>query len=269
MDYVCLHDKKEIEHFLNKDIYLHNYSLGDLDDFFWPYTTWYAQKLDGEIKAIALLYVGEELPTLLALSDELDIMADLLISIRHLLPIRFYAHLSPGLEEALQKKYSLESRGLHHKMALLDNTHIPQVIASHVVRLNTNDLDTIQVLYNESYPRNWFNARMLETGQYFGIKEGNRLISIAGIHVYSPLYKVAALGNITTLPNHRNNGLGKQTTIRLCQALLQEDIRIGLNVKADNTAAIKCYEQIGFKTVSSYNEFEVQQKSSLNKENHF
>ena len=45
MDYLCLHDKKELEHFLNKDIYLHIYSIGDLDDFFWPYTIWYGSNL--------------------------------------------------------------------------------------------------------------------------------------------------------------------------------------------------------------------------------
>ena len=37
---------------------------------------------------------------------------------------------------------------------------------------------------------------------------------------------------------------------------------IGLNVKADNTSAIRCYERLGFEVVGSYGEFEVELKSS-------
>lgn len=40
-------------------------------------------------------------------------------------------------------------------------------------------------LYAEAYPNNWFNPRMLQTKQYFGIKINNKLISIAGIVMIS------------------------------------------------------------------------------------
>jgi predicted GNAT family acetyltransferase len=126
-----------------------------------------------------------------------------------------------------------------------------------------SELTAIQSLYKKSYPENWFDPRMLETDQYFGIKEENRLVSIAGIHVYSPQYKVAALGNIATLPAYRNKGYGSQVTAKLCQSLLKEGMRIGLNVKTDNHAAIASYKKIGFKTVVSYGEFMVQRKKCL------
>ncbi|MCP4139843.1 MAG: hypothetical protein GY755_06055 [Chloroflexi bacterium] len=58
MAYICLHDKERIEGFLRKDVYLHIYSLGDLDRFFWPYTTWYGYEEDGNIEAIALVYAA-------------------------------------------------------------------------------------------------------------------------------------------------------------------------------------------------------------------
>jgi hypothetical protein len=56
------------------------------------------------------MYVGCPLPTLLALSNEQRVIADLLSAIRHLLPNRFYAHLSPGLEE---DTYTRRSSSLH------------------------------------------------------------------------------------------------------------------------------------------------------------
>lgn len=260
MGYMCLHDKKEIERYLKKDVYLHIYSIGDLDDFFWPYTTWYGSKSHGHIGAIALVYVGLPLPTLLALSHEHDMMADLLVSIQHLLPYRFYTHLSPGLEAVLGKTHDLESHGEHYKMALLDESHLSEYDGSGVVRIGMKEMNAIQALYKRSYPENWFDPRMLETGQYFGIMEENTLASVAGIHVYSSQYKVAALGNIATLPTHRNKGYGSQVTARLCQSLSRERIRIGLNVKTDNHAAISCYKRIGFEIVATYEEFMAKRK---------
>ena len=255
MVHVCLHDKDRIEHFLRKNCHTNIYSIGDLDNFFWPYTNWYGYEANGNIEAIALMYVGLQLPTLLAFSNEHDVTADLLASIRHLLPNSFYAHLSPELEVVLNTAYNLRSHGEHYKMALTDKTLASTEDCSEIERLGMKDMGAIQTLYEESYPGNWFDSRMLETSQYFGIMEKNRLVSIAGIHVYSPKYKVAALGNITTLPSHRNKGYGRRVTARLCQSLIDEGIDIGLNVKIDNKAAISCYEKIGFRVVATYEEF--------------
>jgi len=78
---------------------------------------------------------------------------------------------------------------------------------------------------------------------------------VAGIHVYSPKYKVAALGNICTHPDFRGKGWGRAVTAKLCKSLLQEIEYIGLNVKANNKTAISLYEKLGFEIVSSYFEF--------------
>jgi len=88
------------------------------------------------------------------------------------------------------------------------------------------------------------------------VMNNNRLISIAGIHVFSTKYNVSALGNITTLPEFRGKGYGKMVSARLCKSLIEEGITdIGLNVKKDNIAAISSYERIGFRKTSVYNEF--------------
>ena len=41
MSYEQLFDLQKIEEYLRKDVYLHIYGIGDLDEFFRPYTTWY------------------------------------------------------------------------------------------------------------------------------------------------------------------------------------------------------------------------------------
>ena len=255
---LILHNKAQIQAFLQQDVFLHLYSLGDLDDFFWGYTVWYASKVNDEIKDIILLYAGQSLPVILAISGNTGSMADLLVSIQHLLPNRFYAHLSPDVEKVLVSRFQLSPRGLHYKMGLKDKTPLSQVDTSKVIRLAVEDLDDILQFYAESYPGNWFDPRMLETGQYFGIREGNQLVSAAGIHVYSEVYRVAALGNITTHPNYRGQGYGRAATARLCQSLAERVDTIGLNVKADNQTAISLYKTLGFEIVASYNEYMVE-----------
>jgi GNAT superfamily N-acetyltransferase len=262
MDFICLHNKREIERFLNKDVFLHIYSIGDLDNFFWPYTIWYGSQFNGKLRAIALLYVGMQIPTLLALSNEHNVMRELLNSIRYLLPNRFYAHLNPGLETDMEETYNFTPYGNHYKMALVDKKLVLKIDCSDVKNLGKKDLNSILELYKESYPGNWFDPRMLEINQYFGIWEKQRLVSIAGIHVYSPHYRVAALGNITTHPAYRKKGLAKRVTAKLCQSLIDKNIRIGLNVNTENHAAIYCYQKLGFKIVASYGEFLFQRKET-------
>jgi len=257
MTVICLHDKTVIAKFFQQNPASHIYSLGDLDDFFWPYTTWYASMHADEPQAIVLVYSGQPLPIILALSDKVTIMIELLRSISHLLPYRFYAHLSPGLEQVFMEGYILKPHGKHYKMVLQNQSFIHPPADDMIVRLSTADLPAIERLYQIAYPNSWFDSRMLETNQYFGAWQDEQLISIAGIHVYSETYRVAALGNITTHPAYRSQGHAQQVTARLCQSLSKTVDLIGLNVKADNHSAIACYRKLGFGVVASYNEVTV------------
>lgn len=252
---VCLHDRSVIEGFLRRNVAVHLYELGDLDDFFWPYTTWYALSEGEQVQALALLYAGTSLPVLLAVAEEdSEPGRDLLGSIVHLLPRRFYAHLTPGLAGVLTAAYRADSHGTHLKMALTDRRPLGLVDTGEVVRLSPPDLPALERLYQASYPGNWFDPRMLETGHYYALRRGEEIVSVAGIHVYSPRYGVAALGNITTRPQFRGQGLATRVLARLCQSLLETVDTIGLNVKADNAAAIACYEGLGFARVAEYEE---------------
>ncbi|MDO9069304.1 MAG: GNAT family N-acetyltransferase [Deltaproteobacteria bacterium] len=251
-----LNNKNIVESFLRQNPVLHLYELGDLDDFFFPYTAWYALEEKGMISALVLLYQGTELPVLLALDDPGSAsMPDLLNELKDKLPKRFYCHLTRGCEIPLADRFLLEPHGTHHKMTLTDKSLLDTADVSGAVQLAARDKGEILEFYSSAYPGNWFDARMLETGQYFGLRQKGRLASIAGIHVYSPKYKVAALGNIATLPEFRGQGLGTRVTAALCRNLLKSVDIIGLNVKTDNADAIRCYQKLGFKITGEYNEF--------------
>lgn len=262
MKAVCLHDKSTIETFLRSNVFLNIYSLGDLDDFFWPYTTWHALTDEDAVQIIALIYTGGKLPCLHihAADDKIVYAEKLLHFLVPTLPESFHAHLNLGLENILTNRYTLRPRGKHYKMALVNKVLPLNVDTSQTTGLSKSHLSEILNLFEKAYPGNFFEARMLETKQYFGIRQSDELISIAGVHVYSRKYRVAALGNITTHPNYRCKGLGTTVTAKVCQSLLTETDHIGLNVKADNTSAIRCYEKLGFEIIASYGEFNVELK---------
>ena len=256
MRVVCLHDKQEILKFLKKNTFHHLYAIGVLDDFSWPYTTWYAL-MDGQrVLQLALVYSASSLPILLAVVEEsLEEMQILLQTIRPFLPRRFYAHLSRETIDILGHDYQLQSHGVHHKMALLHTERIEGIDTTRVRVLTQADLKDLEALYQISYPGNWFDPRMMETGYYYGICDGSSLISVAGVHVYSRLYGVATLGNITTHPAYRGQKLATQVSAKLCASLLRTIDSIGLNVHAENSSAIACYSNLGFERVAVYEEF--------------
>lgn len=247
-----LRNKNEIEVFLRKNVPLHIYSIGDLDDFFWQDTEWHALKEGDEIQALALIYTGLPVPTLQALSEQAGPMRQLLRSIFHILPDRFHAHLSPGVGEVFKGQYEMETCEKHYKMVLNNNQLPDNMDREQVIRLTDMDLNQMHQLYEEAYPGNWFDPRMLKTGQYFGIKIDNKLVSVAGIHVYSEKYKVAALGNIVTHPDFRGRGFAQSVTVQLCRSLSENVNHIGLNVKSDNTAAVALYKKLGFEITAHY-----------------
>jgi predicted GNAT family acetyltransferase len=122
------------------------------------------------------------------------------------------------------------------------------------VQLTLSDEPQLQQLYQIAYPGNYFHPNMLSTNKYYGIKKNEAILSVAGVHVYSQKYRIATLGNVTTHPLMRNRGLAKKCVVTLLKTLEPEVDFIGLNVKADNDAAIALYRTVGFTIASSYEE---------------
>ena len=258
MQIIALHDRIQIAAALGRHPARHIYELGDLDDFFWPHTTWYGLADAGALSEVALLYYpGDGLPVLLLNPNEpADHAAELLRLLVPLLPRQLYAHLHPETLAPLAGSYTVTSHGAHRKLALV----APQAVAGPpdpaIVALGPADLPAIQALYAASYPGNWFDPRMLLTDCYYGLEQDGALAAIAGVHVVSRAYAVAALGNVTTHPAWRGRGLAQRVCAALCRALLAQGIAtIGLNVRADNAAALAAYRKLGFVPVAEYGEY--------------
>lgn len=258
MKLATLRDKMALETFFRADAFLHIYSIGDLDDRFWPHTVWYGLE-DGGLREVALLYTRPDPPVLIALTPRpIAAMRRLLRVLEQVLPRRFYAHLSPGLPEELARARRVRSHGRFHKMGLVDRRRAASTDGTGAVRLAPADEAELLAFYRESYPGHWFDPWMLETGCYHGVREAGRLASVAGVHVYSPRYRVAALGNIATRPASRGRGLATRACAALCADLLPRVDHIGLNVHSENEAAIACYRKLGFEVVAGFEECSIE-----------
>jgi ribosomal protein S18 acetylase RimI-like enzyme len=227
---------------------VHLYELGDLDDFFFPHTIWYG--LEGS-DAIALLYVASDLPVLLALGDD---VRPLLAALAPALPRRFYAHLAVGVGSELAAAFRVAPQGLHDRMVLVRPSALDAVDSREAVTLSPAHASELEAFYASAYPDNWFDRRMLDTGGYRAVRRDGRIVSVAGVHVLSRKYRVAALGNVATNAAFRGRGLGRIVCAALCKDLLAAADPIGLNVLSTNKAAVSLYEQLGFVCVAQYEE---------------
>ena len=160
---------------------------------------------EGPGEQLALLYDEPEPPVLLAMAEEPTMSMDALLrSIAPGLPARVYAHLTPGLVESLADSFAPESDpNTHLKLGLVDPERLESHDRGDVELLVPGDLDDIEELYARAYPGTWFQARMLETGRYVGIRRDGALVCVAGVHVWSPTWRVATLGNVATIPSAR------------------------------------------------------------------
>jgi ribosomal protein S18 acetylase RimI-like enzyme len=252
---VQLTDRSEIARILRRDAALHVYELGDLDDFFWPQTSWHALA-GARDETLCLVYRHPALPTVISLCADAarDAMRAMLVALAPTLPDRFYAHTSPGLRDAVSTHRGYD-HGRHLKMALRDRGALDAVDARGVHPLRESDRAEVLEFFRDAYPDNWFDPAMLATGKYVAVRgRDGAIVSVAGVHVYSAAQRVAAVGNVATRADQRGRGLAGRTTAALTRDLLATADCIGLNVAADNAAAIRCYERLGFQTIAAYDE---------------
>jgi ribosomal protein S18 acetylase RimI-like enzyme len=122
-------------------------------------------------------------------------------------------------------------------------------VSGRVTRLGATDVTAVEKLYGDGESTgespDFFYSSMVTNGVFFGIYQGSELIAAAGTHLLARDEGAAAVGNVYVRRDRRGRGLGRAVT----QAVLHELAGIetvGLNVRADNDAAIRVYESLGF-----------------------
>ena len=247
-------DKDSLYNRFVKDVFLFAYHIGDLDDFYFSDCKWFGLEENEQIVEVLLLYSGLKVPTLLIFGsiEKIPLLVEETID---KLPDRFYCHYQGNFHEFFESDYQMTFLGTHLKMKFQGELAKLAILdTSETVHLTEKDNPNLISLYQEAYPEGYFVPNMLKSGKYFGVKVDKKIVSVAGVHVFSSLYNIAVLGNITTYPNFRGRGLGKKCTTQLLKSFNGEIDQIGLNVKKDNFIALQLYENLGFRVHSTYNE---------------
>lgn len=115
--------------------------------------------------------------------------------------------------------------------------------APEAVRLGPADVPEILGLIALTRPGP-FLPRTVELGTYLGIREGGRLIALAGERLRPPGW--TEISAVCTHPDHRGRGLATRLVRAVAAGIRERGDTPFLHAAADNTNAIRLYESIGF-----------------------
>jgi RimJ/RimL family protein N-acetyltransferase len=236
--------RKNLSRLLEHDRIWNAYAIADLDPVHDESTDWFLHE-----DSILLRYRGLE-PDLIFASGNPTVI-EMLVS--ELPPGNYQYALKEEVLDAVLQRLSIDRSIPMWRMALKSDP--PTLVMSDEVRaLSFKDLPNIECLMadHEDRPDSFMPAQ-LESGLFFGVYESEDLISMAGVHVYSEISSVAAVGNVFTHPKQRGEGFGTLASTAVTTRLLARGIRtIVLNVSKENEPAIRSYSKIGFEPHCRY-----------------
>ena len=128
-----------------------------------------------------------------------------------------------------------------------------------LVRLNRDNSQTVTKLFDNHYPGHAFRAYRLATGLYYGVRVGERLVSVAGVYGYDQISGVAVVGDKVTHPECRVKEFAQLVRAEVIGKL--HGMRINTfvaEVARNNQASISSLQKLGFKTHSRYTSVNVQ-----------
>ena len=134
--------------------------------------------------------------------------------------------------------------GLPPIAQMIFDGHTPPVADDEGVDvLGPADVPEMLALMGAVYP-GYFRPRTPEMGLYLGIREGGRLVAMAGQRM--GLEGFREISGVATLPEFRGRGHARRLVSLLVGEILREGLTPILHVDADNASAKAAYEKAGF-----------------------
>lgn len=112
-----------------------------------------------------------------------------------------------------------------------------------VVELGPDDLPEVLALVEETRPGPFW-PRTVEMGTYLGIRDGGRLVAMAGERLHPPGW--TEVSAVCTAPSARGRGLAARLVRALAARIDARGEGAFLHVVAGNTGALDLYERLGF-----------------------
>lgn len=241
-----LTNKKQVLAFLQQDRIYAAYAIGDLEPSLFAQCKWFGAERDGKLLALALFFTGLDPHALFTIGDTAGVAAILDSALQ---PERAYFTCRAEHLPVVEASYALDEVEEMFRMAIAPADFHP--VPGLTVKLDLSHLDALRQLYRLG-GGDAFAPYQLRDGVYYGIEANGQLVSVAGTHLVSPTFGVAAVGNIFTHPDHRHRGYATVCTSHVVEDLLTQDLDVVLNVNRENIEAIGIYERLGFRRYCPY-----------------
>jgi ribosomal protein S18 acetylase RimI-like enzyme len=236
----------DVRAFFEHDRLLSAYALADLDPRNVDTAKWWVARRGRDVVAAALLV--EVLPFRPCFAmGEAEALADVFRALRE---PRLIVAVPPRGRLAVEQTYRFERVDVMRRMAVDRAAFRPRVM-HRVTRLRPGHVAALVELYGEA-SRPYFTADRLAREIYFAIYDGDRIAAAAGTHVRSAQAGVAAIGNVLTRIPYRDRGMATSVTSAVTEAALADHRDVVLNVRQDNTPAIRVYERLGYRTHATF-----------------
>lgn len=244
-----IRDRDAILALLDRDRVYAAYAIGDLEPALFAQCEWVlAEHADG-MYSLALLFKGLEPDTLLLYGDPRGLAVILAGAMR---PALSYAIFTEEQAPALRAHYALAEMKRMVRMVWDRAAPLPPP-SPLAFRLTGARLAEVQSLYR-LYAEAHFSPYQLMQGVFYGVERDGRLVAVAGTHLVSQTYGVAAVGNVFTHPDYRGRGYAQACTAAVLRDLGARIPTVVLNVGADNPVAQHVYAKLGFSVHCEYYE---------------
>jgi ribosomal protein S18 acetylase RimI-like enzyme len=250
-------DREALLAFLERDRIFAAYAIADMDDLEFARTRWGLAFEGGLPVSLVMEYRGISPQPLFAMGDADGVSAILHDIIRTRMA---YLATKPEVVPAVEAYYRVDAAADMVRMHVDRESFRP--VLGDAVRLDAGDTRHLTRLYELGLTAA-LPSEAVAGGVYFGVRRGTRLIAAAGTHVISPMYGVAAVGNVFTHREYRGQGLAKVVTSAVTAELLRTVDDVVLNVRADNPPALAAYRALGYREHTHFEERLVHRRSSL------
>jgi ribosomal protein S18 acetylase RimI-like enzyme len=120
----------------------------------------------------------------------------------------------------------------------------PRLAADHETEpLSVDDVRAMQSLAELTEPGP-FRARTIAFGGYRGIRDGGRLVAMAGQRVALPGY--TEVSAVCTHPGYRGRGYAEALVTAVVRGIFERGETPFLGVRQDNVGAFRLYQKLGF-----------------------
>jgi GNAT superfamily N-acetyltransferase len=259
----ALTERSQILPVLETDRLYAAYAIGDLEPGMFEDCTWYGAEEAGQLRSLALLYRGLTPPALF-LMGEVDGLRVILDGERPEDAEHVYLTCLQSCLEMTRDFYTWERTTPMWRMILPRGERVRvQDAAAHAIPLAPAHAGQLTQLFALGGGLA-FSPEQVARGVFYGILAGDQVVAVAGTHLVSLTYGVAAIGNVFTHPDYRGRGYATAATSAVVNELLRRGIDdLVLNVAQDNAPAVRIYERLGFERYCPFYEGPAVRKARL------